>query len=61
MLKINEKEIDFLLGTFGHSHMNYRLDASPDIEPSLAEMAVTALNILEKNSNGYLLLIEGEI
>lgn len=41
--------------------MNYRLDANPDVEPSLAEMALTALNILEKNSNGYFLLIEGEI
>lgn len=40
--------------------MNYRLDANPDVEPSLAEMALTALKILEKNSNGYFLLIEGE-
>lgn len=41
--------------------MTYELerDKSEAGEPSLTEMAMTAINILKKNPNGYFLLIEG--
>lgn len=39
----------------------FRIDSSdyPDGEPTLPEMTVAAMNILEKACNGFLLLIEG--
>jgi alkaline phosphatase len=39
--------------------MSYRLDAPGKKEPTLVEMARQALNILKKNQNGFVLLIEG--
>ncbi|MEW7863981.1 alkaline phosphatase [Aeromonas diversa] len=47
-----------LLGLFGSSHMNYELDRKSG-EPSLAEMTVSALKHLKKNTRGYFLMVEG--
>lgn len=38
--------------------MNYNLEATAN-DPDLSEMSLVAMNILEKNKDGYLLLIEG--
>lgn len=53
-----------LLGTFYDSHLPYTVDhkTSSDLQdsvPTLAEMTQAALDRLEKNSNGFLLQIEG--
>lgn len=50
-----------LLGLFEPSHMRYEADRSKDVagEPSLAEMTVKALEILQTNRKGYFLMVEG--
>ncbi len=51
---------DHLLGLFNSSHMEYELDRVNDIagEPSLTEMTQKSIEILKKNDNGYLLVVE---
>ncbi|MFV0392199.1 MAG: alkaline phosphatase [Paludibacteraceae bacterium] len=39
--------------------MTYDLDRNPDEEPSLTEMTEKALEILNKNRNGFFLMVEG--
>lgn len=58
LLNLNTSEVDHLLGIFNESHMSYNLEKS-DQEPDLSEMALVAMNVLNRNPNGYLLLIEG--
>ena len=40
-------------------HMSYEADRDPAKEPSLAQMTVKAIDILSKNANGYVLMVEG--
>ncbi|AGH82628.1 alkaline phosphatase [Ralstonia pseudosolanacearum] len=50
-----------LLGLFNLDHMNYELDRVNKRvdEPSLADMTEKAIRILQKNGNGYFLMVEG--
>lgn len=48
-----------LLGLFTDSHMSYELDRDPAVEPSLAEMTETAIDILSKDEDGFFLMVEG--
>jgi len=50
-----------VLGLFEQSHMQYELDRSSDSagEPSLAEMTAKSIEILRRDRDGYLLVIEG--
>lgn len=50
-----------LMALFTSGHMNYEIDRDPSKEPSLKEMAMKAINILEEESKdkGLFLLIEG--
>ncbi|KAL5012742.1 hypothetical protein ScPMuIL_011293 [Solemya velum] len=52
---------DFVLGLFEPSHMQYEQDRNtgPDGEPSLAEMTRKAIEILQKNEEGFFLMVEG--
>jgi alkaline phosphatase len=47
------------VGLFTSSHMSYDLDRDPAKEPSLAEMTIKALQMVQKNANGYFLMVEG--
>lgn len=58
MLNVNVSDVDYLLGIFNDDHLSYNLEKT-DREPDLTEMALVAMNILSRNRNGYLLLIEG--
>ena len=40
-------------------HMSYELDRDPTKEPSLAQMATKAVDILSKNTTGFFLMVEG--
>jgi alkaline phosphatase len=53
--------IEYLFGLFNYSHMSYEeeRDHSPDGEPSLADMTTTAIRILSKGDQGFVLLVEG--
>ncbi len=47
------------VGLFTNSHMSYDLDRDNAKEPSLSEMTLKALGMLQKNSKGYFLMVEG--
>uniref|UniRef100_A0AC35TNB8 Alkaline phosphatase n=1 Tax=Rhabditophanes sp. KR3021 TaxID=114890 RepID=A0AC35TNB8_9BILA len=52
-----------VLGAFAESHFKYVTDLTPEqalLQPTLAEMTQTAIQILEQtNPNGYFLMVEG--
>lgn len=52
-------EVDKVLGLFHPDQMSYNLDADRSKEPSLEEMTIAAVNILNKNNSGYFLFVEG--
>lgn len=55
-------QVDYLLGLFEPSHMQYEEDRSSDGktgEPSIAEMTGKAIEILSKNEQGFILMVEG--
>jgi len=67
LLAVESEDVETLLGLFSESFMAYedeRRDscsnkASTCLEPSLSEMTTKAINILQKNSNGFFLMVEG--
>lgn len=60
---VNANETEYLLGMFEGTHMMYRLDAIAagvtDSEPTLSEMVDKAIDILNRNENGFFLFVEG--
>lgn len=50
-----------LFGLFERSHMQYEADRAKDKggEPSIAEMTAKAIDILSKNEDGFVLMVEG--
>ena len=48
-----------LFGLFNKSDMNFDVDRIGTLEPSLAQMTTRAIDVLQKNPNGYFLVIEG--
>ena len=59
LLAVNSSEIDHLLGIFNKDQMEYSVDRDTNKEPSLVEMTAKAMEILNKNSKGYFLMVEG--
>nr|WP_086937758.1 alkaline phosphatase [Thaumasiovibrio occultus] len=57
LMDIDVSETERLFGLFGLSHMDYELDRD-DSQPSLAQMTETAISMLAKNDDGYMLMIE---
>lgn len=57
---IDVASTDHLLGLFNSSHMEYEADRVNDVggEPSLTEMTAKSIELLKKNDNGYLLIVE---
>lgn len=57
---IDTESVERVLGLFNESHMRYEADRSKDVagEPSIAEMTQTAIEILDNNTKGYLLVVE---
>lgn len=57
---IDPENVERVFGLFNESHMQYEADRHNDIagEPSLSEMTSKALDILDNNKKGYLLVIE---
>lgn len=56
---LDASKVTKALGLFSTSHMSYDLDRDATKEPSLAEMSVKAVQILNKNPKGYFLMVEG--
>lgn len=58
MLNISS-DVEHVLGIFSKSHMHFNADRDREIEPSLAEMTKTAIDVLKrKNKRGFLLVVE---
>ena len=55
------KDADALLGLFEPDHMQFNHDRNPagTGDPTLASMTTAAINVLSKNTQGYVLLVEG--
>lgn len=56
---LNYTEVEYLLGILEANHMQYHLDADYETEPTLVDLTVAALEVLEKEKNGYVLFVEG--
>lgn len=56
---INTRFFDKALGLFASSHLEYKLLADEASQPTLTEMTAKALEIVSKNSNGFVLFVEG--
>lgn len=61
LMKTDTKSVEHLLGLFSHSHMSYETDRvnGAKSQPSLAEMTIKAIEVLQKNPEGFFLLVEG--
>jgi len=55
---IDPSNTDYLFGLFSRGHMSYE-DSRTESQPSLTEMTEKAIQILQKNDNGYFLVVEG--
>jgi alkaline phosphatase len=57
------EKTDYVLGLFEHDHMKYNLDVINQNlqhqEPTLTEMTVAAIKMLQKEKNGFFLFVEG--
>lgn len=58
---VDATSVTHLLGLFDPSHMKYEFDRPGDAggEPSLSAMTVNAIEVLRRNPNGFLLMVEG--
>jgi len=58
---VDPAKVGHMFGLFERSHMQYEADRQKDKagEPSLAEMTAKAIDVLSKNDEGYVLMVEG--
>ncbi len=59
LLQVDTSNVDYLLGLFAPSHMEYYHEQEKHDDPSLAEMTQVAIEILSRNPNGFFLFVEG--
>ncbi|XP_053137005.1 alkaline phosphatase, tissue-nonspecific isozyme isoform X2 [Hemicordylus capensis] len=57
--ELDPQKVDYLMGLFEPIDMMYELNRNNETDPSLREMVVVALRILQKNPRGFFLLVEG--
>ena len=57
---VDPVKTEYLLGLFGPDHLSYAGDQKKSSDqPSLVNMTVKAINMLSKNPNGFVLMVEG--
>uniref|UniRef100_A0A914VVK9 Alkaline phosphatase n=1 Tax=Plectus sambesii TaxID=2011161 RepID=A0A914VVK9_9BILA len=64
LLDTDYNKTDFLMGMFAPKRFPYELDAALKNKtnyPTLSEMTEAAIKVLQKNPNGFLLLVEGAL
>lgn len=63
LMGLDSKSVKQVLGLFNSDHLDYHLDIQRDglqnIQPSLTDMTLKAIEILSQNENGYFLFVEG--
>lgn len=52
-------EFWFRAGLFSPEHLEYYLNANESLQPTLAEMTSVAIQMMQKEENGYFLFVEG--
>ncbi|XP_023949953.2 alkaline phosphatase isoform X2 [Bicyclus anynana] len=59
--KFNVNKTDYLLGIFANEHLRYESerDKGPDGMPSISDMVEAAVKVLQRNSKGFFLMVEG--
>ncbi|KAK0061505.1 alkaline phosphatase [Biomphalaria pfeifferi] len=57
--KVDVSSTDYLLGLFTQDHMSFDVERNASKEPALHEMVEKAVRILQRNKNGFFLLVEG--
>jgi alkaline phosphatase len=56
---LKPESTDKIFGLFASSHLQYNLLSRDLNQPTLTEMISKSLEILKKNENGFVLLVEG--
>ncbi|CAN2387965.1 alkaline phosphatase [Pristimantis euphronides] len=59
LMRIDPRKVDYLMGLFEPDDLPYELKRNNVTDPSLSEMVVVAIRILQNNPRGYFLLVEG--
>ncbi|XP_075150219.1 membrane-bound alkaline phosphatase-like [Haematobia irritans] len=59
LLGVNTSQVSHIMGVFGSGSMQFNALADKQKQPSLSEMTEVALKLLQGNSKGYFLFIEG--
>ena len=60
LLQANDnQELQYLFGIFQDNELSADQERDPTQEPSLAEMTESAIRVLQRNNNGFVLLVEG--
>jgi len=57
--RVDTNSVDYLLGIFANGHIatDWKRERGPKGQPSLEEMTVTALRILQRSARGYFLMV----
>lgn len=57
--RVDVDNVDYLLGIFANSHiqMDWKRERGPAGQPSLEEMTVAAIRILQRSKQGYFLMV----
>lgn len=58
LLTMNHSNVEHVLGLFESDHLKYQLNAGAD-QPTLKEMTISAIEVMKKNPNGFVLFVEG--
>lgn len=55
---MNTSSVEHVLGLFEADHLKYHLNATRD-DPSLKDLTLSAIEVMKKNPNGFVLFVEG--
>jgi alkaline phosphatase len=59
MAAVDTSAVDYISGQFGSTHLPYEADGNMGGLPHLSDMTTTALDILDNDSDGFFLMVEG--
>lgn len=59
LMALDANSTDKVLGLFNNDHMKYDLEREGSGEPSVAEMAAKAIEMLSRDGDGFFLMVEG--
>ncbi|XP_058490383.1 alkaline phosphatase, tissue-nonspecific isozyme [Solea solea] len=57
---VDPEKTDYLMALFEPGDLRFEVERDPSMDPSIVETTEKAIRILQKNPNGFFLLVEGE-